>query len=182
VDTSPSGAKYPGWIDPILLNVGSASWTVRGAERLQNSPFWIQRDHREVSLITLDAPTWIKGKTGAQQSFYDTVILGLLALRKTPNNNNIYGWLEIMFKFCRNKPFAYYSHYKPSSRILSIGQKFGVRVIHVPLARIPKRMFQRHQSFKFMKMTRGQWDDLLERIGESNRAWKASVIESYSGW
>jgi hypothetical protein len=134
----------------------------------------MQRNYREVSLITLDAPTWIKGKAGIRKSFYDCVIKGLVDLKEKPENNNIYGWLEVMFNFCRNKPFAYYSLYKPSPRILSIGQKFGVRVIHVPLTRVPQRMLQRHQSFKYMSMTRDQWEDLLERIGESQRPFWAA--------
>jgi hypothetical protein len=164
-----------GWIDPDLLGVGSASWTIRDPTELQSAPFWIQRNFREVSLITLDTPTWIKGKSGARKSFYDTVILELLDLPKTSEKNNIYNWLEVMFKFCRNKPFAYYSHYKPSPRILGIGHRFGVRVIHVPLTRIPERMLQQHHSFKFMNMSRSQWEDLLERIAEHKRAWTASA-------
>jgi hypothetical protein len=112
---------------------------------------------------------------GPRKSFYDEVILGLLNLKGNPENNNIYGWLEVMFTFCRNKPFAYYSLYKPSPQITSIGQKFGVRVIHVPLARIPKRMLEPHRSFKFMSMTRSQWEDLLERIAEYKRPWEASI-------
>jgi hypothetical protein len=178
--TYSDGIESGGWIDPDLLGVGSASWTVRTPVELQSKPFWMQQNYREVSLITLDTPTWIKGKSGARKSFYDSVIKGLLALKRKPENNNIYGWLEVMFNFCRNKPFAYYSLYKPSPRILTIGQKFGVRVIHVPLTRIPQRMFQRHQSFKFMSMTRNQWEDLLERIGESKRAWTAPVTVSQS--
>ncbi len=130
----------------------------------------MQRNYREVSLITLDAPTWIEGNSGTRKSFYDIVIKELVDLKETPEDNNIYAWLEVMFKFCRNKPFAYYSLYEPSARILSINSKFGVRVIHVPLTLIPERMLQRHQSFKFMRMTASQWEDLLERMGESNRA------------
>jgi hypothetical protein len=171
-DTPYSDATSRGWIDPDLLGVGSVSWQVRNSVELRSKPFLMQRNYREVSLITLDAPTWIEGESGTRQSFYDIVIKELidLDLIETPENNNIYAWLEVMFKFCRNKPFAYFSLYEPSPRILSIGSKFGVRVIHVPLTLIPERMLQRHQSFKFMRMTPSQWEDLLERMGESNRA------------
>jgi hypothetical protein len=169
-DTPYSDATSRGWIDPDLLGVGSASWEVRNSVELRSEPFWMQQNYREVSLITLDAPTWIEGNSGTRKSFYDIVIKELVDLKETPEDNNIYAWLEVMFKFCRNKPFAYYSLYEPSPRILSIGSKFGVRVIHVPLTLIPERMLQRHQSFKFMRMTASQWEDLLERMGESNRA------------
>jgi hypothetical protein len=169
------GRGRGGWIDPSFSSVGSASRTVRVPVELQSKPFWMQQDHRELSLITLDTPTYIKGKSGTRKDFYDLVISKLVELSEEPDKNNIYGWLEIMFNFCRNKPFAYYSLYKPSARILSIGRKFGVRVIHVPLTMIPKPMLQRHQSFKFMSMTRNQWEDLLEQIGESSRAWTPAV-------
>ncbi len=164
-DTPYSDATSRGWIDPDLLGVGSASWEVRNSVELRSEPFWMQQNYREVSLITLDAPTWIEGNSGTRKSFYDIVIKELVDLKETPEDNNIYAWLEVMFKFCRNKPFAYYSLYEPSPRILSIGSKFGVRVIHVPLTLIPERMLQRHQSFKFMRMTPSQWEDLLERMG-----------------
>jgi len=50
-------------------------------------------------------------------------------------------------------PFTCYSHYKPSQHILSIRQKFGVRVIYVPLNRIPQQMLKQHQSFKFLNIS-----------------------------
>jgi hypothetical protein len=168
-------ADRGGWIDPDLLFVGSASWEVRKPVEFQREPFCIQRDFRELSLITLDAPTYIKRKSHRHKEFYQLVIKRLVELPKTPEGNNIYTWLEVMFEFCRNKPFAYYSLYRPSSRIVCLGQKFGVRIVHVPLAKIPKRILQRHQSFKFMCMTRSQWEELLEKISEANRAWTASI-------
>jgi hypothetical protein len=85
-----------------------------------------------------------------------------------------------MFAFCRNKPFAYYSHYRPGSRVHAIAREFGVRIIHVPLASIPDRLLKLHQSFQFMNLTRAQWDELLERISESKRAWLASAVETES--
>jgi hypothetical protein len=161
-----------GWIDPSHLVVGSASRTVRSHTVLQNEPFLIQRNFREVSLLTLDAPIWVKDETSTRKSFYEAVIMELLPLKGGPYDN-IYGWLEVMFRFCKNKPFVYYSHYIPSPRILNIARKFGVRVIHLPLTRIPERMRQQHQSFRFMNLTRRQWEELLERVGELRRAWTA---------
>jgi hypothetical protein len=80
----------PGWIDPSLLNVGSASWSVRESTPLQEEPFLIQRMYRDLSLITLDAPTWLKADD--TRSFYGKVIQPLLKL--TPRDNNLYGWLQ----------------------------------------------------------------------------------------
>jgi hypothetical protein len=46
-----------------------------------------------------------------------------------------------------------------------------VRIIHVPLRRIPRRMIERHQSFQFMWLTRSQYEELLARNAESKSAW-----------
>jgi hypothetical protein len=174
-DAAPyKNAEKGGWIDPSLQNVGSASWTVREPMVVQNEPFRVQRSYRELSLITLDAPTWLKADDS--RSLYGKVIKRLLKL--PPRENNLYGWLRTMFTFCRNKPFAYYSHYQPGPRVHAIAREFGVRIIYVPLARIPQRLLERHQSFQFMNLTRAQWEELLERISESKRAWVPSTLEN----
>jgi hypothetical protein len=159
-----------GWVDPDLENVGSASWNIRAAPDLQSEPFEVIREHRELSLITLDAPTIIRPDDSL--SFYTRVILRLLDVPRA--QNNLYSWLRIMFDFCRNKPFAYFSRYRPGPRIHAIAREYGVRVVHVPLGRIPQSTLARHQSFDFMWLTRRQWDDLIERIHESKAAWTQS--------
>jgi hypothetical protein len=159
-----------GWVDPDLQNVGSASWQVGNALVLQKEPLYVYRQHRDLSLITLDAPTWVR--TDDSRSFYTKVILPLIHLR--PAESNLYAWLRIMFQFCRRKPFAYCSRYIPGPRIHAIAREFGVHVIHVPLRRIPQRMLDRHQTFPFMEVTRRQWDELVERIREGKRAWVLS--------
>ena len=113
------------------------------------------RNFRELSLITLDAPTSLKADDS--RSFYGKVIARLLQL--PPWESNLYGWLRIMFDFCRNKPFAYCSRYQPGPRVHAIAREFGVRIIHVPLRRIPRRMLDRHRSFEFMWLTRSQYEE-----------------------
>jgi hypothetical protein len=140
----------------------------------QKEPFRVQRSYRELSLMTLDAPTWLKADD--TRSFYGKVIKRLINLPSS--DSNLYGWLRIMFAFCRNKPFAYYSHYQPGPHVHAIAREFGVRIIYVPLARIPQRLLERHQSFQFMNLTRAQWEELLERISESKRAWVSSAVET----
>jgi hypothetical protein len=92
-DTAPYTKTTKGdWIDPGLLNVGSASWNVREPVVLQKEPFRLQRTHRELSLITLDAPTWLK--VDDIRSFYGKVIKRLVnlplarqkSLRLAPNH------------------------------------------------------------------------------------------------
>jgi len=174
-DAAPyANAEKGGWTDPSLQNVGSASWTVREPTVLQKEPFLVQRSYRELSLITLDAPTWLKADDS--RSLYGKVIKRLLEL--PPRDNNLYGWLRIMFAFCQNRPFAYYSHYQPGPRVHAIAREFSVRIIYVPLGRIPQRLLERHQSFQFMNLTRAQWEELLERISESKRAWVPSAVET----
>jgi hypothetical protein len=157
-----------GWIDPDLEKVGSVSRTTGKYELVQKQPFWVQRDFRELSLITLDAPTIIRPDD--RLSFYSKVISPLLDLPHS--EDNLYGWLRVMFEFCRNKPFAYYSRYKPGTRVHALAREFGVRVIHLPLGRIPRRTLERHRSFQFLHLTRKQWHDLLERISEMKSAWR----------
>jgi len=118
----------------------------------------------------LEVPTSLKAD--GSRSFYGKVTARLILL--PPWESNRYGWLRIMFDFCRNKPFAYCSRYRPGPRVHAIAREFGVRIIHVPLQRIPRRMLDRHQSFEFMCLTRSQYEDLLERIAESKSAWIAA--------
>ena len=170
-------AKQGGWIDPSFPNMASVSWTVRDPMVVQEEPIWIQRNYRELTLISLDAQTWLTG--GNTRTFYGRVIEPLLDL--SPPQNNLYGWLRVMFNFCRNKPFAYYSRYRPGPRIHAIAREYGVRVIHMPLARIPQHLLERHQSFQFLNLTRVQWEELSERIRESKRAWVPSAAETAVG-
>lgn len=168
----PQGAPYPdvlegGWIDPQLQNAGSVSWQVRGCRVLQTDPFHLQVNDRELSLLTLDAPTWVRDETAL--TFYDHVIRPLVDL--PPAESNLYSWLRIMFAFCRRKPFAYYSTYVPGPRVHSLAREFGVRVVHVPLRRIPKPMIEAHRSFRFMSLTRRQWHELVEQAGDPRVGW-----------
>jgi hypothetical protein len=140
----------------------------------KKEPFRVQRSYRELSLITLDAPTWLKADDS--RSLYGKVIKRLL--ESPPRENNLCGWLRIMFGFCRNKPLDYYSHYQPGPRVHAIAREFGARIIYVPLTCISRRLLERHQSFQFMNLTRAQWEELLERISESKRAWVPSALEN----
>lgn len=168
-----SGAPYPdvegsgGWIDPSLQNVGSASWQVRGCRVLQTDPCHVQVNDRELSLLTLDSPTWARDET--TPTFYDHVILPLVNL--SAEQQNLYSWLRIMFAFCRRKLFAYYSDCVPGPRVHALAREFGVRVVHVPLRRIPKPMLETHRSFRFLSLTRRQWHALVDQTGQSRAGW-----------
>ena len=115
--------------------------------------------------MTLNAPTLIPGDDS--KSFYSQVITRLLAL--PPERANLYGWLEIMFDFCRRLPLVYYSEYVPGPRVHALAWKYGVTVFHRLLADIPTRPRERHSRFRFLWLTRAEWDALIERLaaGES---------------
>jgi hypothetical protein len=158
--------KVPGgWIDPSLTRLGSCSRTTREHEVLQNDP-WVQRDHRDFTLITLDAPT----SSPTTPTFYDDVILPLVRLQKT-SKNTLYDWLEVMFEFCAGKPFAYYSLYVPSPEVHRLAWRHKVQVVHFPLQRLPNRLLERHKTFRFCALTRRQWEEFERRRSASVATW-----------
>ena len=158
--------KVPGgWIDPSLTRLGSCSRTTREHEVLQNDP-WVQRDHRDFTLITLDAPT----SSPTTPTFYDHVILPLVKLQKT-SKDTLYDWLEVMFKFSAGKPFAYYSLYVPSPEVHRLAWRHKVQVVHFPLQRLPNRLLERHKSFRFCALTRRQWEEFKRRRSASVATW-----------
>ena len=164
---SIGGSNNAGWIDPDCEHVGGCSREATDEEVVQDKPCLVTLRKREFSMVTLDCPTWIKGGHGV--TFFDRVIEPLLYLRK--GDNDLYDWLEIMFRFCQRKTVVYYSAYVPSSRITRIARKHRVRLVYIPLSRIPKPLLQRNRTFRFMKLTRTQWDELLKGISDQHNAW-----------
>ena len=164
--------KVPGgWIDPDLTRVGSCSRERGEAEVLQKDP-WIQRDRREFTLITLDAPTSRPGTKRISPSFYQRVIRPLVDLDASRNKKtNLYEWLQVMFEFCAGKPFAYYSMYVPSPKVHRLAWRHKVHVVHFPLQRLSTRLVERHKSFRFFALTRSQWEEFQRRRSASAATW-----------
>jgi len=165
-----------GWTDPDLTQLGSCSRETREADIIQRDP-WIQRDHREFTFVTLDAPTsWDHSSRGGSvqtpATFYRRVIVPLVDLKlQSQKNNNLYEWLEIMFRFCVGKPFAYYSMYIPSPTIHRIAWQHKVRLVHFPLQRLPTRLLERHKMFRQFRLNREQWKEFQRRRSVSTAAW-----------
>ncbi len=163
------GVTPGGWTDPSQTRLGSCSRENEDITILQRDPH-VQLDHREFSFLTLDLPTSARGPEGKEaRSFYDEVILPLVRIPKT--RDNLYEWLEIMFKFCAGKSFAYYSRYVPSPKIHRIGWLHDVKVVHFPLQRIPERLRRRNQAFRFMWLTPAQWEELQRRRANAAGTW-----------
>lgn len=161
------GRNHAGWIDPDCTHVGGCSREATEAVVLQNQPCSVTLRKREFSFVTLDCPTWIKGGRGV--TFFDRVINPLVNL--PTGANNLYDWLEIMFRFCQRKTVAYYAEYVPSLRVMRIARKHHVRLVCIPLSRIPKPLLERNRTFRFMNLTRSQWDEFLKAIADQKNAW-----------
>lgn len=155
-----------GWADPSLQHVGSVSRNYR-ADSLQREPCKVLRMHRELSLVTLDAPTWLKDSKA--RSFYDKVIEPLVYGRR--EQDDLYAWLDVMFEFCKRKTVAYFSRYVPSMRVHRIAAAYGVRVIHYPLRRIPAPLLERNRQYRFAWVTQRQWEEMSARVAQGRGAW-----------
>ncbi|NLF72438.1 MAG: hypothetical protein GX575_25670 [Candidatus Anammoximicrobium sp.] len=164
-DDRLQGRVDNGWIDPDLLHVGSASRDGPYVQVRANPEVRLVR--REFSLITLDRPTWLRGKDSP--SFYDEVIAKLVELHG--RDDNLYAWLDVFFAFCAGKPVVYYSRYVPSPQVHRVAWRHRVRVIHVPLQRIPKQLLARTRSFLFASLTRRQWDVMVQRVADGRAGW-----------
>jgi hypothetical protein len=164
------GDHSAGWIDPSLDHVGSASREARDSIVLQDQPCHVSLHYRELALITTDVPTSLP-KGSKVESFYERVIRKLVHLE--PDRDNLYSWLGVMFSFCSGEPIVYHSHYIPGPKIHAIARQHRVRVVHRPLRQIPRPLREENRRFRFLNLTRAQWETLLERIAESKRAWGA---------
>jgi len=169
VNLNDASGRPTGWVDPSLLHVGSASWEIGPVEVVQREPAHVTRRVRRVSLLTLDAPTYLPRDD--TKSFYGRVIKQLVDREFRRGRNDLYSWLAVMFAFCRNKPFAWYSRYVPGARVHEIARRFGVRVVHQPLGRVPRELIERNRTFHFLCVTREQWEDLVREVAEDRRAW-----------
>lgn len=160
-----------GWLDPTCLHVGAISRETTSGKVLQphGKPCLVVRRQREFSLITLDVPSWYRGMEYERKDFIGRVTLPLADLPK--EEDNLYGWLRVMFTFCRGKPFAYFSKYVPSARIHRLASAHNVTLIHIPLSLIPSRLREMHRPFRFLLLSSPQHEALLKLIAEGKRAW-----------
>ena len=154
------GVAAGGWIDPDCERVGSVSRELNSTtEVIQETPFHLQRDYREFSFITLDTPTVEADKPAMESVFRKRVITPLIEMKSSPDDN-LYGWLDVMFAFCSGKPVAYFSRYVPSEEVHAIARRHGVQVVHRPLRSIPKPLLSRHSSFRLLSLSPAQWEEL----------------------
>jgi hypothetical protein len=149
-----------GWNDPDSTTVGSVS--LEGVhERIHE---WgqaeVTRRWREWSFITLDYPTC--NSRHADKTLWDVVIKPLVNFGA--GSNNIYGWLELVFRFCVNKPFVYYSRYRPSPRIFKMARAHHVLLQWCPIETLSAPLRERHGTWRQLWMTPSQWRALRKRL------------------
>ena len=162
----PSEVIVP-WVESRKLRVGSISRLCRVNETLQDRPF-VQRLHRGLSLVTLDRPNEPPPPPYSTSGFNLRVIFPLFELVADPTRrDDLESWLQIFFAFTRGKPVAYFSRYVPGPRVHAVARQHGVRVVHVPLGRIPAKLRERNQTFRIMNLTDEQWEVLRRRVAES---------------
>jgi hypothetical protein len=146
-----------GWWDPSYSHVGTCSRCVRPPTPLEEAPYPASLHGRAFSMVTLDRPTWIPPND--EGSFYQQVIEPLVNL--PGEEDHLYRWLDIFFAFARGKFVAYYSRYDPGERIEEIARKHEVQLFLMPLDVIPEGVREQHRHFRFLYVTRAQWEALL---------------------
>lgn len=153
-----------GWIDPDCLHVGGASRVRDDTRRvLGEVPAQVFLERRELSFITLDVPTWVEDRNRRSESLYERLIADLVDLKET-ERDTLYGWLEVVFRFCAGKPLVYYSRYVPGEQIRFIADLNGVRLTHVPLRALPEALLAANHAFRMMHLSLSQWDELEKRM------------------
>jgi hypothetical protein len=83
------------------------------------------------------------------------------------SKDNVYGWLEAMFRFAAGKPFVYYSRYVPSARIFELARAHDVTLAWRPLALIQAAMLRRHARWRQLWLSESQWRALRKRLPEA---------------
>jgi len=156
------------WTESEKLRIGSISRLCRVNDTVQEHPL-VQRLHRGLSFVSLDRPN--DAPRDAHGGFFGQVIEPLLSLVLDPEEEDaLESWLRVFFAFTRGKPVAYFSRYVPGQGVHAVARQHGVRVVHVPLSRIPAELRLRNRTFRIMSLTDRQWEILRQRMAESKGA------------
>ena len=119
----------------------------------------VTRRRREWSFVTLDHPTFeTRPGSGA---LWDRVIEPLVVLGQ---GDDVYDWLELVFRFCEGKPFVYYSQYTPSARIDALARSHKVRMRWRALGHLSGALVARHRYWRQLWLADSQWRALKGRL------------------
>ena len=78
--------------------------------------------------------------------------------------DDVYDWLELVFRFCEGKPFVYYSQYTPSARIYALARSHKVRMRWCPLGHLSGALVARHRYWRQLWLADSQWRALKARL------------------
>jgi hypothetical protein len=159
--------RRSGWIDPSYPHVGSCSRETSTTESLQEKPYHVGLRRRDFSMVTLARPNYLPPHD--RGSFYDRVIYPLVVL--PAEKDHLYGWLEVMFEFCRGQQVAYFSRYVPGSRVREMAARHRVKLLPLPLERIPEEERERQRRFHFLHLEWQQYEELRRRCAAARRDW-----------
>ena len=146
------GGSYPGGTIPIRPR--SAACRARSGTRrsTRQGQAAVTRRRREWSFVTLDHPTFeTRPGSGA---LWDRVIEPLVVFGQ---GDDVYDWLELVFRFCEGKPFVYYSQYTPSARIYALARSHKVRMRWCPLGHLSGALVARHRYWRQLWLADSQW-------------------------
>ena len=155
------GKPAPGWNDPDSTVIGCVSRVVGHETIAKQGQSEVTLRPREWSFVTLDHPTFeTRSGSGA---LWERVIMPLVDLEKG-SDDDVYGWLELVFQFCEGKPFVYYSQYVPSARIYALARSHKVRLLWRPLGRLSRTLVERHRLWHQLWLSDSQWRALRARL------------------
>lgn len=156
------GGPAPGWNDPDSTVIGCVSRAVGHETIGRQGQSEVTLRTREWSFVTLDHPTFeTRSSSGA---LWERVIMPLVDLEK--KRDDVYGWLELVFRLCEGKPFVYVSQYTPSARIYALARSHKVRLRWCPLGRLSDALLTRHRFWRQLWLSDSQWEELLARLAK----------------
>jgi hypothetical protein len=173
-----TGEVPGGWIDPDCLHLGGVSRVRHDTKvALTERPGLVNLERRELSFVTRALPTWIEDREN-RNSLYYWLIAPLVRLRGSPDDQ-LYGWLDLMFAFCAGEPVAYYSSYEPSRFVYDVAEKRNLSLTHTPLQVLPEALLARNQAFRFMSLSLSQWVELERRMAEAGLRREVEVLRAH---
>jgi hypothetical protein len=173
------GTTLGGWIDPDCAHVGGMS-RVRNDTRvaIATEPAGVNLERREWSFITLDAPTWMTDASRRSEGLYPRLIRPVVELVGS-RDDNLYGWLDLVFSFCAGKTVVYYSRYVPSVLIGRIAAAHAVRLTHRSMRVLPEALFARNAAYRSMHFSLEQWRALESRLAGAGLHAEAGMVRAH---
>lgn len=135
------------WLDPAYEAVGSCSRAP--VTREAGDAGSVLRCRRDLSFVSVDYPNSLPG--GCRATYLGMLMRPLRYL--SHEENDLYGWLKVLFNACAGKPVAYFSRYTPGPKIQALAAKKNVQLLPLPLDTIPANLRERNRCFHLRQAT-----------------------------